>query len=494
MKLDTLLWLVAERLSFGFFTILLSSCALSDEGAIDYRKSESSSVECRQKSVDNVLAGLTSQAVTGCTAKPPQPVKNNTVTPVRLVRKDIQNTKAIIEKNSKITIRLREGFLGHCTELLRNPLRSFNKNCEIAIIFKAFELGDGDFNFSPNAIRDGRVVYFSHDVTPGQFLNLHNMPVYGPLDFNGKPIGIDIYVVEVDAEDNQAQSLMKTLAKVGASFYPPSQVALGVLDKLGGALLQGNTDDINFRYSMVLDPLGGYHGMAYATTEAGNYAFIREDERDKSTPWDDLWLDENNGRIYNKDGSLYRDNTYLVMQINRNAGTDAVQLAQNTYGPFRDALEKDQTERAQAIETALMPTLKTLAIQRVHIRNFAKAQKLLEVVRGMDFSPETPDTTAQRSAFDLFHLIMRSTEKLTANSKNEDGISCVSAFAEAPKKDETAESDLSGEQVDYLLNSLSIHVGAASDQEQKKFSCAKTVGFASFTYDDFLTLLKKNKP
>ena len=44
-------------------------------------------------------------------------------------------------------------------------------------------MGEGaDFKFEPGAERDARIVYFSPDVEPGQHFNLHNMPVYGPIE------------------------------------------------------------------------------------------------------------------------------------------------------------------------------------------------------------------------------------------------------------------------------------------------------------------------
>ena len=312
------------------------------------------------------------------------------------------------------------------------------------------------------------------------------MPVYGPIDFNGKPIGIDIFIVEIDAEDNQTQALLKTLATAGAKAYPPAQPVLAVLNQLGDALLKGRTDDIEFRYSMVLDPARGYRGMAYAVAEAGNYVFVREQTRDKTTEWESLVLNENDGRLYHRgSNALYRDTSYLSVQINRNAGNEEVQLAQNTYGAFRKALEDDQTERAERLSAVLLPTLNQLALDRVQIRNFSKARSLLEQVRAAGRTTQEHLLAANT----LYELMKRSIAQLNPASIVVTDITSCAGLVQ--RQTQSVESDLSGEQLDFLNAALARRAVASDANAFNQLSCNAVSVFANGkSFDDFKAALK----
>lgn len=426
---------------------LLAGCAVSNEGAIDYRRAEAI-------------------PLTGRSSDP--------ISPAPLLRKDLAgDDHAHIEKQDSISIRLREGFLRNCNERLPSPLRGFHKNCEIAILFKAFELTGGqDFNFKPGAEKDARLVYFSNDVQPNQFFNLHNMPVYGPLDYTGRPIGIDIWILEIDAEDKQAVAILRTLASIGAKAYAPSAPILGVLDQLGSALLSSGTDDVEFRFSMVLDPRGGNGGTLYSAAEAGDYIFIRQDDRSKPTDWHELQMDHNTGRVWKmkKDGKpeLYQDNTYLTVQILKNAGSDDVSLAQNTYGDFRTALDNDATEKAANLEKALIPELEKLALKRVQIKNFNRAQKLYESIVARRQVAATKDL-AKQDAFDLYQILKNSAAKLKSTD---------------PK--EQKQSDLSSDQIDTLLRKLRVLAKVSDKSDLDKFT---QEGFPQMAFDAFVKLV-----
>ena len=470
------------RLSAIVLLATSTACAVSDEGAVDYRKAELTSTEQRKIAVEDAIES---------------PPSNGLVLPVQLVRKDIVQQDSEIDVDQKVSIRLRDGLIHDCSELFlkRNPIRKFDKNCEIAIVFKAFELDkENDFDFSPGSANDGRLVYYSGDVAPGQFLNLHNMPVYGPINYEGKPLGIDIHVIEVDAEDEQIKALLSSLASVGAKAYPPAQPVLAILDNLGEALLQGGTDDIEFRYSMVLDPSGGYKGLAYATAEAGNYVFVREQTRTVDTPWENYLLDENTGRLHHKnDNSLVRDKSYLTVQILRNAGGESVILDQNLYGPFREALDKDQSERIAAMKKSLNPTLEALALDRLNERNFSKARTWLEVIRGsiQNRANRTTETNGQvdpaviATAAKLHGLIQRSVNEIVGESA--DGQPSCEAIAAATDEDDPTESDLSPRQVDILLEKLGVLAEVRQEAGFTLFSCSSEGGFANMSLDVFLT-------
>lgn len=427
-----------------FGPLCLAACAFSNEGAVDFRRAQPYDAASASKGLQSAAQGP--------------------LTPALLVAKDIPSGSANsrIDKKDKVSIRLRDGFLQGCNERLRNPMRQFKKNCEVAILFKAFEFASGeDFNFKPGAEKDARLVYFSKDVQPGQFFNFHNLPVYGPLEYTGKPIGIDIWVLEIDSEDRQAAAVLRTLASIGAKAYAPAAPVLPVLDQLGSALLSSGTDDVELRYTMVLDPGSSYGGAAYSTTEAGDYVFIREGDRSNATDWPALRLDHNTGRVWRQSGdggtTLYRDNTYLTVQVLRNAGSEDVTLAQNTYGDFRAAIETEATERVTALKT-FTDELENLARKRVHIRNFTRVQALYE---RMVARPATEAVAAKQDAFDLF---VRLQDAIKAGN----------------------DADLAPDQVDAMLAKLRSMTTAATQAEIAHFT---RDGFQKLSFDAFLALI-----
>ena len=446
--------------------VWLDGCAISNEGAIDYRKAEL------------IQPGVSTGTGSSLNDAP--------LYPAILARKDFnaEAGDAVIENMDKVSIRLREGFLSGCNDKpISNPVRMLGrsewwrvdsirwKNCEIAILFRAFEMSEGnDFNFKPGSHRDARLVYFSHDVQEGQFFNLHNLPVYGPLDYSGKPIGIEIFIIEVDTEDNEIFTLLKSLAAVGAKAYAPSNPVLGILDKVGGTLTSGGTDDIEYHYMMVLDPPGGYKGTVYAAAEAGDYVFIRREDRKSVPEWSQLVLDHNTGRVWkkknaNKAYELYRDDTYLTVQILKNAGTDDVVLAQHTYGAFRDALQAEEQKQT----AKLAEELNQLVTNRVRIKNFNRAQKLYERMISLA-QQESNKSLAKQAAFDLYKILEDSITKLNANEKDD------------PNK-------LSRRQVEYLLKKLRRHAQVATAEEMEKYSIDK---FNGLKIKDFIKKMIPN--
>lgn len=447
--------------------IAASGCmSLSDEGGADYRKAQPANAD-QVKAFNTVIQGSSSTT----------PAASAPVLLTPLLRKDMElpGDGAAIAKLDKVSIRLRDGFLKDCNETWRSPRRNFDKNCEIGILFRTFELGEGnDFNFKPGAEREARLVYFSHDVRPGQFFNLHNLPVYGPIEFHGRPLGIDTFIIEIDAEDQQAFAVFKSLASAGAKAFAPAAPILGLLDGLGSSLLNSGTDDVQYRYSFVLDPSGGYKGTVYATAEAGDYVFIRTQNRDLQVEWKDLFLDHNTGRVWttrNGTAELFRDHTYLSVQVLKNAGSEDVSLAQNTYGDFRDALEHDATEKASKLATGLQPILEAAALKRVQVRAFNDAQKKFErMVADCDGSQEG----WQRTAFDL----------LQQTKESVNGLSCAPAAGARP-----VATDLSQAQVDYLLKRMRDRSKAQTEAQLDAFNLGCNTKYGAMDFPAFATLM-----
>lgn len=460
--------------------ILLGACAMSQEGAVDFRKATLSDQAGRQDKIDEA------DGKDGKENHPP-------FAPARLVSKFIaapEKKHAVIQEGDSITIRLSQAFIKDFWELgFFSPHRGFRSNGEIAIVVHAFEYHPNDkskdFNFGPEGLRQGRLVFFSSDVEENQPLNLANMPIYGPITYNGNPVGLQISILEIDANTEQVKALLTSLASAGANAYPPSSPILSLLDKLGTALLEGGTDDTEFRFTFVLDPPTAYTGLAYPRVEAGNYVFVRESDRQANTPWDELVLDENTGRLYWKadsaplgavpaDGSQtaagtdrqYRANTYVTLQINKGFDSTGIDLSENTFGQFIDQLQQIDTKKAENLKPVLTE-IENLAYARVQRRNFIEARnKLTEFIQAKQEEEVGP---ARRAAFDLYTMLADAMEKLKPTA---DGTS-------NPKANEAS---LSASDVELLLNRLRSIADARTSAQQQQFTIA---GFSTaFPKDD----------
>lgn len=432
----------------------LMGCAFSQEGAVDYRKAEIYSGQEPKNDAGNKAVSevpppvpLTpkNDAENKAASEMPPPVP---LTPVKLIKQGRPSTDkdTVIKKLDSISIRLRRGLVRYFSEISFNPMRKFEPNGEIAIVVKAFEFGKGeDFNFGPEGIKEGRLVYYSSDVNKGQILNFNNMPIYGPIEYGGNPIGIEISIVELDVDSSKISSLLGTLANFGAKAYPPAAPILPVLDALGKSLLKGGTNDIEMRFTMVFDPAEGYEGISYPTVEAGNYVFVREDDRLNTTYWEGLRLDDNTGLLYKKKGDvyeLYRDNTYLTIQFNKGFSSKNIDLSQNTFGEFLAKLEEEDARRAEDL-TPFLNEVNIIAMARVQTRNFSDAKVLLRNIRSAVKNGQFAD--ARNNAFDLSKALGPAI-KIHANFLSTSGAETVEV--------KISDADLSSEQTIYLLKAI----------------------------------------
>lgn len=249
---------------------VLGGCAYKDDGAINYHK----------------------------TLPDAQQEGMNTSLELPLFEKYTSGEKGecLIAAGQSISIHLEQALIKEFFELGwdRNP------SAEIAVIVNAFEMtGSNTFDFSREGIKKGRLVYYSDDVKKGQFLNFSYMPIYGPIKYEGHPIGLNITVMELDAGSKAIKDMISLLANAGSMAYPPASPVLKILDSLGTALVgsQDSFDDRIFQYRMVLHPTGGEEKVDYPLLETGHYVFIRHEERTAPEHWPGLTLDTKSGRL-----------------------------------------------------------------------------------------------------------------------------------------------------------------------------------------------------
>lgn len=250
--------------------------------------------------------------------------------------------------------------------------QKFAQPAEVAILANAFEFEDAAASVSsprfyefpeisgprtngdgsPTSASEGlKLIYFSPDVYLQQPLNFSALPIIPPSKYHGRPIGIQLVVLELDRMSGPLKSLMRELANLGqasnvANVLPGvGSVAL----ELGSSLLNGNTnnDDIVFEYRMVLYPAhlttsssqSGLPVNEMATFQPGRYVLRRSENRSEQLNWSDLNLDHNTGRLYRGDNEV-RDETYLVLNVIKHpAGTPQAAYAHRSLAQFNEMLE-----------------------------------------------------------------------------------------------------------------------------------------------------------
>lgn len=433
----------------------LYGCAISNEGAVTFRKSTPSG---KNPDIHKLL---------------PLEMKNFST---------LENAKFV--ENDSLSVHLRTAYIKDFTEIA-NPLRIFTRiglkaNGEIAIVANAFEMSTGkELDFADK--KSGRLVFYSDDVLKGQFLNFNNMPIYGPIKYNGAPFAFRVTIFELDVNSEQAKALLKGLAEVGSMAYPPASPVLSLLNGLGQALVSSDQDDTEFRYTMVLDPKGGLEQLNHFTLEAGNYVIIRSENRGGEIPWDKLSLKENEGIVCwnekepDKKGEPYAENTYLVMEINKNVSSVDIDLNQDSYEALLTALKSEDKEKAANL-TMMANALGEAVIPRAQTVKFNTAKDLLNKIR------REKQQGLIEACFDTEKVLVMIRDSLdTATGKIKEGWK--------PGADPKKAPSLSDPQVDYLLSQLRLlgNTGSGTSITRKEVANASTDGA-------MVTLLNKILP
>lgn len=223
------------------FILTLVSCSVSNEGKVDLRRSnnESTLSTNRPNKEENIILQRLNS-------------KNNTL-----------GEEAGFIVGDTLSLHLRSAFIKNFAE---EPVTPFITNAftrswrepigEIAIVANAFEEKNGkELGFED--LDNGRVVFYSDDVRKGQMINFNNMPIYGPLLYNGAPFAFRIAIFELDITSERVKAMLDTIAKAGGTAYPPASPVLNLLNGIGKTLLNGGQNDTELRYTMVLDPKRG---------------------------------------------------------------------------------------------------------------------------------------------------------------------------------------------------------------------------------------------
>ena len=428
-----------KKLLITLLLIVVSGCAsISNEGKVDFRRTDLSS-SFKKSDEKNDTKNKHKENITTNNFNQMQEFKAKNFS---------LGDQSSFEKGDSLSLHLRSAFISNFSENILTPYitKAFTRQWgetvgEVAIVANAFEEKNGkELDFGN--MKEGRVVFYSDDVHKGQFLNFDNMPIYGPLKYDGAPFAFRIAIFELDVISEQAKAMLNTVALAGSTAYPPASPVLEILNGIGSTFYDGDQTDIEFRYTMVLDHKGGSKTVNHLKLEVGNYVLIRVEDRNTYVPWDKLVLNENESMLYRKDKdgkpAPYTENTYLVVEINKNVSGTSVELAENNFSNLIAVLQERDKAKAESWKYTNDAIMK-VAIQRSQIKNFDRAKEILDDLDKSD--QEISKLEKRTEAEELFKMI--------AKSINADG-----DFLTIDPKKQTLSYNLSASQIKYILKKL----------------------------------------
>lgn len=363
-----------------FAALVLAGCAIVDEGAVDYRRAP-------LPPVDGAAPELSVLAL------------EEKFVPLAPGLGD-----AYITRDDYYYITLKQAVIQEFWELLGKL-----EGAEIAIVATVFEIGDVGadgapvkFDFSPSAVQRARVIFYSDDVERGQALNLSQLPIYGPVKYReGNAVAVQLYILELDQISERTKALLKEMARLASlaasgAASPAAGQGVDVLTNLALAFLNGNHDDMIFRYDMTFAPQyqARYVPQDYLTE--GERIFVRQKERDVPFDWNTVRFDPKSGRLLHADGiTEYRDNSYVVMDVLklRNVAGDLSQASFQRLSELiadirnSDSLAQEDLDNLRNSVTALIGTV--------------SAERSMEASLRDIFDPLLPKSRRAATALDL---------------------------------------------------------------------------------------------
>lgn len=348
-----------------------------------------------------------------------------------------EEQRPTVQRGQIISIYIQQAYMKEITEKWEGMFSP--KRGEVAIVARIAELSEkGEFDFTANGRDRGRLIYYSEGVQAGQFLNFSQLPIYGPIEYGGKPLVMEFYIIELDVKENtEISGLLSAVAGLGATAYPPASPILKVLDTIGSGLLKSNTSDLEFKYhAAVLAGDSQLNSLSSGKLEFGNYAFVRMPYTDPKNPgqpnshhWGSWFFNQKNARIY-EDEDCSRpllSQTYFTIQINR--AKEATTLdASNSLLNFLTKLTAE-AEASTASKVAIINGLKDTIEEDKRYRDARKLMDHANYVRwptGVTGSPKPFDESTKTALTKLANNIGNS---LTSNGSSAPAFSEVHALS-----------------------------------------------------------------
>lgn len=346
-------------------TLLLSACSHVDTGQVDYRVADAPPAPVnRDLTAFDATKYCSSDASVNC----------DPIMPARVVRRympDPETGWRGFRDQQVYSIEIEQGVIG--SNILEGKIlgHQFGSKGEIAILANVFEFAAEADTAKLKRFLDGeelkkvtddpsdvelKLVYFNDDVRREQAFNFSNIPLRQRSIYGGGTIGIQIVVMEVDAQAAPVASLLKTLARFGQQIVPVPGEAKDMLFDLGESLLTGSQDDklLEYRFALSASESADNDNAIQATFSPGRYVIRRLQDRRSDMQWDELRLDHNSGRLLKYSGGQLTPVTtdlYLVLNIRRYpVGTKPEIYAQRDWAGFRAELQSAADARAAPLD------------------------------------------------------------------------------------------------------------------------------------------------
>lgn len=380
--------------------LLLAACQHIDTGQADYRIAEMPK------------PGEWQSRVTTCAAS--APASCTPLDPARLDRKYVHTGEGFT-LNEGYSIELEQGVIG--TQLLETVIfgQEFGKAAQFAILANAFEFAGTEADQATRRFLEAteyqgtadkpddvelKLVYYGDDVRRMQPFNFSHIPVLARSKYSGRSIGIQIVILELDAQSGPVKSLLETLAKFGEQAVPGPSAVKGMLFDLGQSLLNGGSkDDRLLDYRFVLSAAEIGQAKLGPTFAPGRYVIRRARNRGNPMEWNNLILDHNSGRLYridkNEARTEVRDEMYLVLNIKRySEATDPEFYSGPDFSAFRQTVQAAADERDKPISAITKQLAKLVGAQR-------SAQLRSQVASGWGTVTQNMEILASRSFANL---------------------------------------------------------------------------------------------
>lgn len=286
---------------------------------------------------------------------------------------------ARVNADDTIVITLQAGYLDKVP-----GWRGFlNVHGEVAIVARVFEFNqdEHELNFGAHSEEKGRVVYYTGDAKNRDRFNAAAIPAYGPITWHGNPLGVELYMVEINSSNDNLSQMLSTVAGMGRSAYAPASPILNILEKIGSSLLQNEKAKVFMRYHTVFWPGSGQRPeLKTNTLEYGDYVFLGDHDKNSFINWGDFDFNRRNGMIYKKGSDCrepHKDSPYLTLQINSAASSTTLDTANSAYLKFGDLLKEINADSANlnAAWTKVGGDIQKLAAGK---NRYTAARKLLD--------------------------------------------------------------------------------------------------------------------
>jgi hypothetical protein len=185
----------------------------------------------------------------------------------------------------------------------------FQSKEELVVVLRVRDSNDDN--------KEGRFVFYSDDVKPGQFLNFSNLLTLGPTEYKGGVITIDLDEIRLKDNTKDIKRMLGELKDSEGNALGPDPEKRHTWHAGARDVFDAIESNIyGTRYTLTLMPSGGVSGLPYPRFEAGNYVLMRRKRGAPDVDWNKLKLNNNTGRLENDGGLEYADNSYVTIQIN----------------------------------------------------------------------------------------------------------------------------------------------------------------------------------